>query len=733
MKIQSRLIILLSGTALALIIAALSYLHVQFKDQKFFFASKKASDENIINNVLFYKAENFINATRTNSCWDEMVKFTQTKDTIWAKRITDEIIHTFKLNFLIILNTKKNILFQRNNINKTILFPTNAINILFKDQSTCHFFIEKDTILIEIFGAKIVPASDIELSTPAKGYLLIGKYWDRNYIRSIENSTGFSIHIEEYIRPEPKQIHGTPLLDKYINIYKPLTDWQNKALKYVHFSNINPLYSRLKQTYFLSIFITIFLLLTLFLFLLSIRKRISTPLKIITYSLNNSDIKPLNKISESNNEFGLIARLIKQFYIQKTTLQNEVNERKKAEISLIKAYEELEIKVQERTIDLTKANTELQDEIIERKRAEHALFRSEKNLRTVFNNTYDAIILHNINGQIIEANDQFFKMYNVNPDNFKLFTIKDYSENGELLIDITSEMWKKVMEGENMFFEWKAKRPSNNSVFNTDIALKKIDWYGKDVIMAIIRDISERKEIENIIKQQVVDLESKNAEMERFTYTVSHDLKSPLITIKGFSGSILEDLKGSNLTRVESDIKRIQNAAEKMQQLLDDLLELSRIGRMINPASQFSVTIVANEVVDLLHGIINAKNVNVNVDQNMPNVFADQQRLKEVIQNLMENAIKFFENEPSPTIEIGVKLENNKNIFYVKDNGPGIAPQYHQKIFGLFDKLNPQSDGSGIGLAIVKRIIELHNGKIWVESELTKGATFYFTINENKH
>lgn len=246
-------------------------------------------------------------------------------------------------------------------------------------------------------------------------------------------------------------------------------------------------------------------------------------------------------------------------------------------------------------------------------------------------------------------------------------------------------------------------------------------------LFGTIQDITERKETELLIQEQLHALEAKTAEMERFMYTVSHDLKSPLITIKGFLGMIQEDLQAQDYRRIPRDMQRIENAANKMQHLLEDLLELSRVGRVINPSERFSMTVLANETVELLHGILTPRQIRVSVQNNMPRIVADKARFREVYQNLIENASKFMGGQSDPHIEIGVRRDDIQPIFYVRDNGIGIAKEYQDTIFGLFDKLDQHSDGTGIGLALIKRIIELHGGRIWVESEPGQGATFYFT------
>lgn len=252
---------------------------------------------------------------------------------------------------------------------------------------------------------------------------------------------------------------------------------------------------------------------------------------------------------------------------------------------------------------------------------------------------------------------------------------------------------------------------------------------GPDLVLATIRDISLRKWAVSERDKLIDELEAKNYELERFTYTVSHDLKSPLITIKGFIGYVREDMQKGNMERFESDLQRINDAAEKMQHLLGDLLELSRIGRLTNEPVSIAMNDLIDQVLELLNGRISAGNIVAHVADNLPSVYGDRQRLFEVFQNIIDNAAKFMGDQPAPQISIGVQGELNGNpVFFVRDNGIGISPQFKDKVFGLFDKLNAQSEGTGIGLALVKRIVEYHKGQIWVESELGKGATFFFSL-----
>ena len=238
----------------------------------------------------------------------------------------------------------------------------------------------------------------------------------------------------------------------------------------------------------------------------------------------------------------------------------------------------------------------------------------------------------------------------------------------------------------------------------------------------IILDVTERKLAEEALRQ-------KNAEVERFTYTISHDMKSPLVTIKTFIGYLEQDLAGGDRNRQKQDLDFIVGAAEKMERLLNELLELSRVGRVVSSPVQVGFQDLIDDALVAVAGNIADRRVRISRSADSLVLSGDRPRLGEVWQNLIENAVKYMGDQPDPHIEIGVETREDERLFFVRDNGMGIDPRYSEKIFELFDKLDPSSEGSGLGLALVKRIIEVHGGRIWVESEgAGTGSSFWFTL-----
>lgn len=256
-------------------------------------------------------------------------------------------------------------------------------------------------------------------------------------------------------------------------------------------------------------------------------------------------------------------------------------------------------------------------------------------------------------------------------------------------------------------------------------AIRKID----EALQETQHELIKRKQAESEREIFIKELEAKNAELERFTYTVSHDLKSPLITIGGYLGFLEKNGHAGKMDMFDHDVHRIREATTKMQALLNDLLELSRIGRLINPSEEVEFSEIVQEATALVSGQLRDKNAWITIQDNLPIVYGDRMRLVEVMQNLLDNAAKYTGTQIHPHIEIGYRIHDDETVLFVKDNGLGIEETQHERVFGLFNKLNPETEGTGVGLALVRRTIEVHGGRIWIESDgLGQGTTILFTL-----
>ena len=284
----------------------------------------------------------------------------------------------------------------------------------------------------------------------------------------------------------------------------------------------------------------------------------------------------------------------------------------------------------------------------------------------------------------------------------------------------------EVMTGKTVRWEWYSHR-MNKTYDLIETPLMNVD--GTISKLTIFRDITERKRVEQERERLMKEIKSKNSELERFAYTVSHDLRSPLVTIQGFADLLRTDLEQNEKERVETNLNYIKKAATKMDQLLTETLRLSRIGRVVNPPEDVPFDVLVQEAMEQTSEQIRSSGVEVTVAEDFPVVHVDRMRIVEVLVNLITNSIKYMGKQSQPKIDIGYRVDGDATIFFVHDNGIGIDPSQYEKVFALFYKVDGHSKGTGAGLAIVKRIIEVHGGRIWIESEKGKGSTVCFTLS----
>jgi PAS domain S-box-containing protein len=382
--------------------------------------------------------------------------------------------------------------------------------------------------------------------------------------------------------------------------------------------------------------------------------------------------------------------------------------------------------------DLAMALANVAAMAMRRQKTEKALQVSEARYRALVEMSPDAIVLSDLSGNIIYCNQQTAVVHGY--ESFEQIlgsNILAYfapEEHASVLQKIQAASTIKQISDTSFMLVKK-----DGSHFLGEIRAHLVPGLDGSPtgIIGITRDVTEQKKAEFEREILIRELEAKNAELERFAYTVSHDLKSPLFTIRGFLGYIEQDVQSGDTTHLKGDIQRIVEATDKMQRLLDELLKLSRIGRMMNAPETIPFSDLVREAMDNVHGQLETGRVTVQTQPDLPAVYGDRQRLTEVLQNLLDNAAKFMGDQPNPHIEIGQDGEDDgKPTFFVKDNGIGIASEHHERIFGLFNQLDPKMEGTGVGLSLVKRIIEFHGGRIWVESEAGGGSTFYFTLGK---
>lgn len=369
-------------------------------------------------------------------------------------------------------------------------------------------------------------------------------------------------------------------------------------------------------------------------------------------------------------------------------------------------------------------------DVTEQKNAEALLKETLLRQSAILDNIPDMAWLKDRDSRYIAVNEQFAAVSGYRPEEIVGRTDFDIWQR-EYAEKYRADDLEVIQSGKRRQVE-ELQRDSSGREYWVETIKTPIRGENGEVIgtSGIAREITERKRAEFERERLIAELEAKNAELERFSYTVSHDLKSPLVTIMGFLGFLEKDVTSGNMAMVRTSASRIADAARKMEALLNDLLELSRIGRLMNAPEDIPFAEIVNEAVDRVRGRLDERNVTVEIQRDLPQVRGDRVRLVEVVQNLLDNAAKYAAPGVNPRVEIGSSGADEKGrpVFFVRDNGVGIEPQHHERIFGLFNKLDSRSEGTGIGLSLVKRIVEVHGGQVWVESEIGKGATFRFSL-----
>jgi PAS domain S-box-containing protein len=406
-------------------------------------------------------------------------------------------------------------------------------------------------------------------------------------------------------------------------------------------------------------------------------------------------------------------------FIGATVVAHDITERKRAEEELKKAHDELEIRVQRRTVELREAMETVRKE-------RHHLFDVLETLPVY-------VILLSKDYHVPFANRFFRERFGASGGRRCYEYLFNRTESCE-----NCETFKVLETNAPHHWEWIGPDERNYDIYDFPF----MDTNGSALILEMGIDVTATKKAQAALKQandtlevrvseRTTELAASNKELESFSYSVSHDLRAPLRAMKGF-GSILLEEYANKLDGAGRDfLKRIVNGADKMSGIIDDMLSLAKISRQEMNRVEINLTSLAGSVVAELRHAEPERNVNVLLAEDLK-AHGDAHLMKIALSNMLDNAWKYSRKTPDAKIEFAVTEKNGERVYYVRDNGAGFNMAQAHRLFSPFERLHSESQfpGTGIGLAIVNRVVERHGGRIWAESEVGKGAAFYFTIGK---
>ena len=363
---------------------------------------------------------------------------------------------------------------------------------------------------------------------------------------------------------------------------------------------------------------------------------------------------------------------------------------------------------------------------------------NEKKFRTIIKKATDAMFLADLAGNILDTNEQAEKLLGYTRGELlgmKIFDLDTVYTDREKLQNILGGL----PPGETSILHTE-HRTKTGELIPVEISVSLLDLDNKKLVIGFARNQTERKkaeaqiqklneELEQRVIERTAQLESANKELESFSYSVSHDLRAPLRSINGFARILTEDY-GSRLDDEGRKLLAVViNNANRMGELIENLLSFSQLGRQEISTSRIDMGGMAQFVYDELSSAKEKEEINFHI-QPLPDAMGDPSMVRQIWVNLIGNAIKFSSRSERREIEIGTLSENDETIYYVRDTGAGFDMSYADKLFGVFQRLHTlnEFEGTGVGLAIVHRVISRHNGRIWAESTLNQGSCFYFTL-----
>jgi PAS domain S-box-containing protein len=377
-------------------------------------------------------------------------------------------------------------------------------------------------------------------------------------------------------------------------------------------------------------------------------------------------------------------------------------------------------------------------DVTERNALRSALAKNEEYLRSLVNCAGDAIYVCDETGRLQDCNLRACEILGYSREELLSMSVADV--DAQMTEEMNAKLWEELEPGRVYTVESQHLR-RDGTIYPVEIRIGLLGAGDPKLILGLARDITNRKKVEEEVRllnvqleqrisERTAALEASNKELESFCYSVSHDLRAPLRAMSSFSSILSEEYADRLDQQGENYLSRISGGAQRMGQLIDDLLQLGRVGRADLTIEDLDLTAMADDVAAQLADSQSDRQVGVVVAAGLT-ARGDRLLMRLVLQNLLDNAWKFTAKMPEgAVIEVGCIQRDGNNVYFVRDNGAGFDMAYSDKLFAAFQRLHNDESfkGTGVGLATVQRIIERHGGRIWAESEPEKGSTFFFTL-----
>jgi PAS domain S-box-containing protein len=554
-----------------------------------------------------------------------------------------------------------------------------------------HSFQYTNGQLFEIFGSVIVPSNTIDKNVKERGFLITSKHWDNDYIAEIEDATGFNL----FILPPNSSVETSGGLQSEI-LFHPVIDNSGNEIAVFKFTKQNQLLLKLQTLKYSAIAAFIILIVLIFIILVIIHRWLTNPLNEITVSLKENKPESISHLIDSKNEFGEIANLIKQFNLQKTELEKEI---------------------------------QVSSDAKEKLRYEYHLFN------LLMDCIPDHIYFKDIESRFIRINKSHAASFGLNdPIEAIGKTDRDFFTEDHALKALQDELVIMQTGIPILDRQEKAIRPDGTLIWLSTSKMPLIDYKGQIIgTFGVSKDITIQKGNEEMLKSNEIRLHDLNATKDKFFSIIAHDLKNPFNAIIGFSDILVEQVREKDYEGVEEYAEIIQSSSQRAMSLLSNLLEWSRTqtGRLHYNPIQFDIVSLVKEIILFLDDLSRQKTITISKE--LPHhllVTADKSMIETILRNLISNSVKF--TNCGGHISISVNVSSKGFTISVSDNGVGIEKTDQEKLFRI-DKSHTTSGtqqemGTGLGLLLCKEFVEMHGGEIGVESEKGKGSRFYFTI-----